>query len=196
MTTLTELLYHDRPAAASKLRADLVDRDLLPGVARGPGTVGEVVDAIVSWLEMPLADLAVTAYLRHRLIEAAKRNTSRAPGTREVVRLLKHTIHVKQEASVEVEIGAKTVTVVRLEVTAEITVDAVTAVVEAGHIKEIAPGEARGSVTLKAGGVELAAVRSRPVDLTVPDQAKIVIDLTGIGEPIPAGVPHRQRVGG
>jgi hypothetical protein len=133
---------------------------------------------------MPISNLAVSAYQKHRRIEAAIRETARSPGTPQVVQLMEHTIRSKLEPTVDIEVNGVTKTLLRLELAAEISVEAVTAVVQSGQVVDIAPGSATAKLTLSAAGVELAKAETQPVELAVPKEATIVIDLTAMGEPI------------
>ena len=184
MTTLAGLLYPDAENAEEDLEAALDGHDLLGPALAWPGVPGQVSEGILAFLQMPIGNLGVAAYQKHRQIKEAMSETATSPGTPRVVKLMEHTIQSKLEPTVDIEVEGVTKTLLRLELKARITVEAVTAIVESGHVVDITPGEATADVTLSASGVELAKAKSRPVDLAVPKEARIVIDLTVAGEPI------------
>ncbi len=184
MTTLAALLYRDDRTAQANLEAALRDHELMQPALAWPGALPQIAEGILAFLEMPIGNVAVSAYLKHRLIEAAIRETARSPGTPQVVQLMEHTIRSKLEPTVDIEVNGVTKTLLRLELAAEISVEAVTAVVQSGQVVDIAPGSATAKLTLSAAGVELAKAETQPVELAVPKEARIVIDLTARGEPI------------
>jgi hypothetical protein len=184
MTTLAALLYRDDRTAQEDLEEALHNHELMKAALTWPGALPQIAEAILAFLEMPISNLAVSAYQKHRLIEAARRETARSPGTPQVVQLMEHTIRSKLEPTVDIEVNGVTKTLLRLELVTEISVEAVTAVVQSGQVVDIAPGSATAKLTLSAAGVELAKAETQPVDLAVPKEATIVIDLTAMGEPI------------
>ena len=184
MTTLAALLYRDDRTAQADLEAALYNHGLMKSVVAWPGVLPQIAEGILAFLEMPISNLAVSAYQKHRHIEAARRETARSPGIPQVVQLMEHTIRSKLEPTVDIEVDGVTKTLLRLELVAEISVEAVTAVVQSGQVVDIAPGSATAKLTLSAAGVELAKAETQPVDLAVPKEATIVIDLTAMGEPI------------
>ena len=184
MTTLAALLYRDDRTAQADLEAALHNHELRKSVVAWPGVLPQIAEGILAFLEMPISNLAVSAYQKHRHIEAARRETARSPDTPQVVQLMEHTIRSKLEPTVDIEVNGITKTLLRLELAAEISVEAVTAVVQSGQVVDIAPGSATAKLTLSAAGVELAKAETQPVDLAVPKEATIVIDLTAMGEPI------------
>lgn len=184
MTTLAGLLYPDAQNAPADLEAALRSHDLLQPALAWPGVPGQVSKGILEFLEMPIGNLGVSAYQKHRRIKAAMRETAKSPGMPRVVKLMEHTIESKFEPTVDIEVEGVTKTLLRLELKARITVEAVTAVVESGQVVDITPGSASADLTLSAAGVELAKAKTQPVDLALPKEARIVIDLTATGEPI------------
>ena len=191
MTTLAALLYSDDQTAQADLEAELRNHELMQPVVAWPGVLPQIAEGILAFLAVPVSTLAVSAYQKHRRIQAAIRETAGSPGAPQVVQLMEHTIRSKLEPTVDIEVNGVTKTLLRLELAAEISVEAVTAVVQSGQVVDIAPGSATAKATLSANGVELAKAETQPVDLAVPKEATIVIDLTAMGEPIinpaPAG---------
>ncbi len=192
MTTLAALLYRNVKDAGADLEAKLRDHNLLKAVAAIPGAVGDVAEVVLTFLDTPIGNLAIQAHQKHRLIEQAKRQTARAPGSRQVVKLHKHTVKHKQKPKVEMEINGLTTTVLELELEAVLSIETLEATVDSGHVVDLTPGEATAEVTLSAGGIELARAETRPVDLSLPEEATIVIDLTAMGEPIELPGPTAQ----
>lgn len=131
-----------------------------------PGVVALIAKDILAYLDMPIGSLA-----------------AQPPGSRQVVQLMEHKITNKLEPRIEMEVKGVTQTLLGLELATELSVESATAIVESGRLVDIAPGSAKASVTLSAAGVELAEAESQPVDLALAKEAKIVIDLTALGEP-------------
>ena len=185
MTTLASLLYRNETSAHEDLEAALRSHNLMKiALAAWPGVLPQITEGILAFLEMPISSLATASYQKYRLVETAIRETARSPGTPQVVALMKHTIRSKLEPTIDLDFNGVTETLLRLELAAEISVDSVTAVVQSGHVVKITPGSATAKLTLSAGGVELAKADIQPVDLAVPKEATVVVDLTAMGEPI------------
>ena len=190
MTTLASLLYRNETAAHEDLEAALRSHKLMQiALVAWPGILPQITEGIVTFLEMPIGNLATAAYQKYRLVETAIRETARSPGTPQVVQLMKHTIRSKLEPTIDIDFNGVTETLLRLELSTQISVDSVTAVVQSGQLVKIAPGSATAKLTLSAGGVELAKAETQPVDLAVPKEATVVVDLTAMGDPISYPVP-------
>lgn len=183
MKTITSLLYADETAGRLDLENRLRELPALQTVLMWPGILTAITTDILEFLRMPVGDLAISAYQRFKRIEDAKQETAKSLG-RTVVQLMDHEIENKIEPRIEVEINGVVQTLLELELAAKLSVESVTAVVEAGRLVDIAPGSATASVTLSAAGLELAKAETQPVDLSVPEEARIVVDLTAVGEPI------------
>ena len=168
MTTLASLLYRNDKTAQADLEAALRNRKLMQIALAWPGVLPQITKGVLTFLEIPIVDVAVAAYQKHRLIEIASRETARSPGTSQVVQLMEHTIRSKLEPTIDIDISGVTKTLFRLELATEISVDSVTAVVQSGHVVDIAPGSATAEITLSAAGVELAKANTQPVELIVP----------------------------
>jgi hypothetical protein len=183
MNTITSLLYPDEPAGRLELENKLRELPAMRAVIVWPGILAAITADILEFLRMPVGDFAVSAYQKYQRVADAKRETAESRG-RQVVQLMDHQIDHKMEPKVEIEINGIQQTLFNLELKIELSVESVTAIVEAGRLIDLAPGAATGSVSLSAAGVPLAKAESRPVDLAVPDHAKVLIDLTAMGEPI------------
>ena len=190
MTTLASLLYRNETTAHGDLEAALRSHKMMQiALVAWPGVLAQVTEGILAFLEMPIGNLAAAAYQKHRLVETAIRETATSPGIPQVVQLMKHTIRSKLEPTIDIDFNGVTETLLRLELSTEISVDSVTAVVRSGQVVKIAPGSATAKLTLSAGGVELAKAQTQPVDLAVPKEARVVVDLTAMGEPISYPAP-------
>ena len=190
MTTLASLLYRNETSAPGDLEAALHSHKLMQtALVAWPGVLPQITEGILAFLEMPISNLATAAYQKYRLIETAIRETTRSPGTPQVVQLMKHTIRSKLEPTIDIDFNGVTETLLRLELSTEISVDSVTAVVQSGQVIKIAPGAATAKLTLGVGGVELAKAETQPVELAVPKEARVVVDLTAMGEPISYPAP-------
>jgi hypothetical protein len=183
MTTFANLLFGNDEAARADLETALREKMTHPALGL-PGVPAQIADGIVTFLTMPLGNLAVAAYDHHQRIEEARRNSAKSPGVPEVVKLAEHKIKSKLESTVDLEIYGVSQTVLRFELASEITVESLTAVVESGRVTDLTPGAATGQVTLSTAGIELARAHTQPVELAVPKETRIVVDLTALGEPV------------
>jgi len=187
MTTLAGLLYPDAQDAQADLEAALRSNDLLRPALAWPGVAGQVTKGILEFLQMPIGSLGVAAYQQHPRVQAAMRETATSAETPRVVKLMEHTIESKLEPTVDVEVSGVTKTLLRLQLKARITVEAVTVIVESGQVADITPGLASAELTLSAFDIELANATAQTVDLAVPKEATIAIDVAATGEPNPPG---------
>lgn len=183
MNTITSLLYPDEPAGRLALENELRELPAMQLVLIWPGILAAITADILEFLRMPIGDFSISAYERYRRIADAKRETAESGG-RQVVQLMDHEIGHKMEPKVEVEINGVPQTLINFELEVSLSVESVTAIVESGRLVDIAPGSATGSVSLSAAGISLAKAETQPVDLAVPDEARVMIDLTAMGEPI------------
>jgi hypothetical protein len=183
MTTLSELLYPEESVGRIELEENLRNHPALQSAKAWPGVVALVAKDILTYLDVPIGSLAVSAYQKHERMEQAKRETAKSPGSRQVVQLMEHKITNNLQPRIEMDIKGVTQTLLDLELVTELSVESATAVVESGRLVDIAPGSATASVTLSAGGIELAKAETQPVDLALPKEAKTVIDLTALDEP-------------
>lgn len=170
MTSLAEMLFDNATDGKARL-----DRLLGPqGLDIGRLTVAgcaieppQVSGSLLDLLDMPIGNLAVHAWNGVQQVERAKQRTLEAPGSREVIRLGRHSITSTQSPTVEASLAGTTVTVLRLTVEVRIQVFGVRLVVEAGRLVNITPGEAQASATVSADGLTLFHRDTRPIDLDV-----------------------------
>lgn len=184
MSTLAGLLYPNAENAHTQLTERLRRHPLGASVSAWPGVLATVAKDILVFLDMPAGNLAVVAYQKHRLINEARRETADTPGSRQVVQLMKHRITNHQQSTIEVEVNGVRKTLATLVVMAELSVESVTAIVESGHLIDLAPGFATGTLVLSAAGAELARAETQPVDLSIPHKTRVVVELAALGEPV------------
>lgn len=183
MNTITSLLYPDESGGRLALESELRKVPAMQAVLIWPGILAAIAADILEFLRMPIGDFSISAYQKYKRIADAKRETAESGG-REVVQLMDHEIEHKMEPKVEIEINGAPQTLIKLELEVRLSVESVTAIVETGRLVDIAPGTATAAVSLSAAGFALAKAETQPVDLTVPDEARVMIDLTAMGEPI------------
>jgi len=183
MNTITSLLYPDESAGRLALENELREVPTMQAVLIWPGILAAITGDILEFLRMPVGDLSMSAYERYQRIADAKRETAESRG-RQVVQLMDHEIGHKMEPKVEIEVNGVPQTLINLELEVSLSVESVTAIVEAGRLVDLAPGSATATASLSAAGIPLAKAETQPVDLAVPDGARVTIDLTAMGEPI------------
>lgn len=183
MKTITSLLFADEAAGRSQLESKLGTLPAAQTVLAWPGVLAAMASDILAFFRIPVGDFAASAYQKYDLIEDARRETAESLG-RQVVELMSHEIDHKIEPEVEIELNGVRQTLFNLELKVKLAVESVTAVVDSGRMTDIAPGSATASLSLSAGGVELAKAETQPVDLALPDKTRVVVDVTAMGEPI------------
>lgn len=171
-TTLGDLLYGDggRPARQAALQASIDGADLQLAAAGLVAASTDVAAALVRLLDMPIGNLAIRAWSRHRDVDRARAETRATPGEREVVQLAAHTITSEQSPTVDVSAGGVHTTLLTLDLEVEIEVGLVAVVIENGEIVETTPGPTRASAKLSASDVVLAERELTLVDLGTPTE--------------------------
>lgn len=166
MTTVTQLLFgtveqgiKTLDARAGPLTAMLRGA---PGVAVAPA---DVATAITDLLDVPLGNLALAAWDQQRRVRAALDETRRQPGSRQVVRLLEHTISSTQHPTLDVESGPVRARLLSLTLDVAIAINATELVIEGGRVVEVRAGAASASASLSAGHVTLAQRQLSDIDL-------------------------------
>jgi hypothetical protein len=125
----------------------------------------DTAGALAELLDMPVGNLAVGAWQKHRRVRAACEQTRRRPRSRQIVRLMAHTVTARQEPTVELTISGTTHRLLVLVLEVKIQVSGVHVVVERGHIAAVRPGTASASATLSAAKVRLAHGSIPTIDL-------------------------------
>lgn len=167
MTTIARALAGTDDAGSE---AALQQALLRLGQLRVAGLVvpsAEVSSALAALLDQPLGNVALRAWAQHHEIQQACQRTAADPGSREVVRLLKHRIVSRQSPVIEAMVHGAPVPLIELDLRVEIEASSVDVVIENGVVTDTRPGTAIAKATLSASGVTLAEHELQPVDLTL-----------------------------
>lgn len=183
-TTFLDLLFVNEKDPRGKIESALAERGLLGHLAGTAGGGLRVASGVIALLEMPIGDFIFTAYRKHRLIEAARRDTLAAAGSRQVVQLLEHTIESVQHPTVDLVVDGASQTLFKLDLKAELTVEIATLIVEKGEIVDTRPGKATGAVSLGLSGKEILRSSISQIDLGSPTESRPTVDLTVVGEKV------------
>ncbi len=169
-TTLGDLLYgtgtgQGRQAALT----GAIDRAGISLSTAGlSATSGDVAGALVRLLDLPIGNLAIRGWSKHRDVERARAETRATPGEREVVQLAQHRITSEQSPTVDLSVAGVHTTVLVLDLEVVIDVGLVAVVVEGGEIVETVPGPSKASAKLSASDVVLAQRELTLIDLREP----------------------------
>jgi hypothetical protein len=167
MTPLSTLLFDDGQDTQQALRPllpDLLDQRL--PVADGLEDLpAQVTAAITDLLTMPIGNLALAAWEKHARVRIACEQTSQQPQSRQVVRLVEHTVHSEQHPAVDLDVGGTTHRLLTLTLQVDVAVSAANLVIERGQVTEVHPGAASASAALSAGAVRLAQGSLKGIDL-------------------------------
>jgi hypothetical protein len=170
MTSLSTMLFDNATDGQARLDRLLGPQGLDIGrltVAGGAIEPPQVSGSLLDLLDMPIGNLAVHAWNSVEQVERAKKRTLEAPGSREVIRLGKHSITSRQSPTVEASLAGSTITVLRLTIEVRIQVSGVRLAIESGRLVNITSGEAQASATVSADGATLFHRDTRPIDLDV-----------------------------
>ena len=180
MTSISDLLFPaaDDDARAQRISLALGDTRLpIHGLLVGPLAMPlvEVASAVHRLLKMPVGNVAIRGWAKHREVNKAIDITKANPWERRVVTLAAHSIKSKQSPTVEATVGGVSTTVLTVDLEVEIEVASVDLVIANGEIIE-AP--TRGSVAkakLSASGVTLAEREFQPADLEPAPPPPVVV---------------------
>jgi hypothetical protein len=153
MTTVRDLLFDNPAEAVGTLTHELettrvLTSDLVPA--------GDAAIGIVDLLDSPVGNLIASAWAEFAAVQKACAETRDAPGSRQEVRVGRHTIQSTQHPRLEAEIDNRSIPLLTLELVVSLTMDAVVVTVAAGQVVTIALGEATGEIKLSCGDVTLA----------------------------------------
>jgi hypothetical protein len=172
--TARSFLFGTDGAGVAELVAEL-DRRELPGVAGDAvGTVlrstdgavrAELARAVQGLLEIDLADVLLGGWRKWTVLTAAARRTRDRPGVTEVVSLAEHTLTSTSEPSVDLLVGEVRVATVHLELTVELTLQALAATVRGGRLVALTGGSCEVAVALS---IEQRTVASRKARVPLP----------------------------
>jgi hypothetical protein len=175
--TATNLLFGPAANAAEALagqilsaQADL-DRALgqLPEATRR-AAVREAAAAGAGLLDVRLDGLLLSGWRIHHDLTGAARRTLAAPGSTELVDLVRHQVTASQEPSVAVLVDGRQVATIQLGLTVEFDVSALVAAVKAGSLVAVHAGSCDVTATLTIQGAEVQTASTHldlPAALTV-----------------------------
>lgn len=171
MTTIASLLFGPPPGSRAAIERAL-ESVTGPLAALRIGGVAvphvEVVDAVATLLELPVGNLALTAWGQQRDVAEAIERTRNDPAGREVIEVLSHRIRSRQRPTIDVDVNGARSRVLELDAEVELEMTTAELVIEAGRVTAARTGPTRGRARLSASGVTLAARDFTAVDAT-PD---------------------------
>lgn len=172
--TVSELLFESRVDALVRLSGRLGTL-VLPAAAAGI-PAGDLAAAVYDLLDIPLGDLVLRAWEKHRLVERACAETRHRPGVVQQVRLARHTLESVHRPRIECEAAGRTVPLLTLELALVFKIDAVVFRIADGEIAAVTPGTATAEASLKAGGVVL--VDQHLAEVSLPAWERVPRQLT------------------
>ena len=155
--TAAELLFGPGVSAAAGLTAQLLSaegevhldqalRDL-PQATR-QAAVRETAAAAAGLLDVDLGGLLVAGWRAHHDLTGAARRTLAAPGSTELVDLIRHQVTTTQQPSVTVLVDGRQVATIELSLTVEFDISALVAGIKAGLLVAIHSGSCEVTATL------------------------------------------------
>jgi hypothetical protein len=192
--TATNLLFGPAANAAEALagqilsaQADL-DRALaqLPEATR-KAAVREAAAAGAGLLDVRLDGLLLSGWRIHHDLTGAARRTLAAPGSTELVDVVRHQVTASQEPSVAVLVDGRQVATIQLGLTVEFDVSALVAAVKAGLLVAVHAGSCDVTATLAIQGTEVQTASTHldlPAALTVSPGIRLLP-----AEDYPASLP-------
>jgi hypothetical protein len=152
MTTLADLLFGpDDPARdiEDRLRSDPATAPFVQGLlALTTASLQQVASAVAAYLQLPVADLLVSAWDRTRRIEAARTETRGRPGTTQHVAIGEHTVKSRRTLHVVVDLATGRAPLLDVDLSCELRLEAIVLEVADGRIVGCTPATAQGSVEL------------------------------------------------
>ena len=143
-TTLADLMF-DHPGDASRRIGAALDE-------LAPGQSARIADAVVDLLDLPVTGLVLQAWDEQPSVQEACARTRHAPGATAFVVVTEHTLHTRQRPRVHVAVAGRPETVLELELTVALTIDAVTITVVEGRVTGCVAGTTASIVELGAVG--------------------------------------------
>jgi hypothetical protein len=192
--TATNLLFGPAANAAEALagqilsaQADL-DRALAQlSEATRKAAVREAAAAGAGLLDVRLDGLLLSGWRIHHDLTGAARRTLAAPGSTELVDLVRHQVTASQEPSVAVLVDGRQVATIQLGLTVEFDVSALVAAVKAGLLVAVHAGSCDVTATLAIQGTEVQTASTHldlPAALTVSPGIRLLP-----AEDYPASLP-------
>jgi hypothetical protein len=148
----------------------------------GDAAAQEIAEVAAGLLDLNLANLLVAGWRKCSALTRAARRTVDAPGSRERVVLVTHTVTAEQPLSAELLLDGVRVATIELELKLEWTVDAFTGSVVAGRLVALESGHCHVAGTLTVEGVTVA---NRAID----SDLRIVVPIGYDGIPLVREAP-------
>lgn len=144
----------------------------LPGLS-APGQEAvraAIAGAVDRALDTDLTSLLVSGWTKLNELRTAARTTIAFPGSTEVVDLLTHTMTLVERPEVEVLVNGTQFGQVEVQITLELVISGLLAVVREGQLVEVRAGKATGAARLT---IEGANVTSREVSVDIPGVVRL-----------------------
>jgi hypothetical protein len=171
---LSQLLDHHRALrAAAGAIGQLTDSGL-------DALIDEVAAMMHGLLDLDLGQLALAGWHTHGELVAAARRTRAAPGTSEIVQLVRHTASSVHEPWIDVLVHEVRVATIRMRLSVEFTVSGLAATVYDSLLVALHGGSCKVTGTLSVEGRQLVkrAVETAPT---------AIVQLPGNGLPLLSG---------
>jgi hypothetical protein len=162
-TTLRDVLF--APGAGP---AEQITTTLAPLVSSVAGALPGAADAlreVSGAFDVPLGNLLLDGWERHRAIDQAKRETYGKPGAIRRVTLLKQTRTSSHRLAIKCEVNDVTVLDVPLDLKLRIDFESANVIVTAGEISDLSLGRVQATATLKEGDTVLVERTLADIDL-------------------------------
>ena len=141
----------------------------LPEATR-KAAVRETAAAAAGLLDVDLDGLLLAGWRMHHDLAGAARRTLAAPGSTELVDLVRHQVSVSQEPSVAVVVDGRQVGTIELGLDVEFDITALVAGIKAGLLVAVHAGSCDVTATLAIGGAE---VQSASTHLDLPAALRV-----------------------
>jgi len=165
MTTVKDVLYAGETEGVQGLAGQLGSLGVLAAVLPEAVAPTRVAEAVWDLLDIPLGDLLVRGWEKHRLIEEAKKATDGQPGAIQQVRIAGHTLKSEHHPKIECDVDGRTIPLLTLRLVVSLTIDTLVVTVTEGQVAGMSPGKVKAVATLSAGGVELCRREVEAVSL-------------------------------
>ena len=194
--TATNLLFGPGANAAEALTRQILSAptgldqalERLPETTR-QAAVREAAAAAAGLLDVDLDGLLLAGWRAHRDLTGAARRTLAAPGSTELVDLIRHQVSVAQEPSVAVLVDGRQVATIQLGLSVDFDISALVAGIKAGLLVAIHSGTCDVTATLAIQGTDVLTASSH-LDLPGVMRVSPGIPLLPAGD-YPAAGPAR-----
>ena len=194
--TATNLLFGPGANAAEALTRQILSAptgldqalERLPEATR-QAAVREAAAAAAGLLDVDLDGLLLAGWRAHRDLTGAARRTLAAPGSTELVDLIRHQVSVAQEPSVAVLVDGRQVATIQLGLSVDFDISALVAGIKAGLLVAIHSGTCDVTATLAIQGTDVLTASSH-LDLPGVMRVSPGIPLLPAGD-YPAAGPAR-----